>query len=88
MNKGTEQQEKIEFFIPQRNSTQEFNKDLQGNFYPYNVYTDHVVAVIHEYIGGYMFHHMSKVLEPDRAEEATLRGILDVADPWHSRTAQ
>merc|ERR1711953_1268016 len=73
MNKGTEQQEKIEFFIPQRNSTQEFNKDLQ---------------VIHEYIGGYMFHHMSKVLEPDRAEEATLRGILDVADPWHSRTAQ
>jgi kindlin 2 len=70
LNKGTEQSEKIEFFIPQRNSTQEFNKDLQ---------------VIHEYIGGYMFHHMSKVLEPDRAEEATLRGILDVTDPWHSR---
>jgi len=30
LNKGTEQSEKIEFFIPQRNSTQEFNKDLQG----------------------------------------------------------
>ena len=40
MNKGTEQSEKIEFFIPQRNTTQEFNKDLQG------MYTGYVLVYI------------------------------------------
>ena len=42
-----------------------------------------IILVIHEYIGGYMFHHMTKVLEPDDAEEVKLRGLLDVTDPWH-----
>lgn len=70
LNKGSQDSEKIEFFIPSQKNSIDRNKDLQ---------------VIHEYIGGYMFHHMSKVLEPDRAEEATLRGILDVTDPWHNK---
>jgi len=70
LNKGSQDSEKVEFFIPSHKNSNDRNKDLQ---------------VIHEYIGGYMFHHMSKVLEPDRAEEATLRGILDVTDPWHNK---
>merc|ERR1711970_552251 len=43
------------------------------------------LQVIHEYIGGYMFHHMTKQVEPDDAEEVKLRGLLDVTDPWHQK---
>jgi kindlin 2 len=42
------------------------------------------LQVIHEYIGGYMFHHMTKQIEPDDAEEVKLRSLLDVTDPWHN----
>lgn len=75
----------MEFFIPSHKNSNDRNKDLQGNSVITIKQLRNYFLVIHEYIGGYMFHHMSKVLEPDRAEEATLRGILDVTDPWHNK---
>ena len=43
------------------------------------------VLVVHEYIGGYMFHYKNKTSEADRAEsEQTLRSILEVSTPWHN----
>ena len=42
-------------------------------------------SVIHEYIGGYMFHYMNKNTETERGEsEQTLRSILDVTNPWYN----
>lgn len=67
-NKDGDKSDKVEFFISHRSSDSSAIKDLQ---------------VIHEYIGGYMFHHMTKVQEPDSAEDVKLRSLLDVADPWH-----
>ena len=53
---------------------------LEGPYFQ-NVY----VLVIHEYIGGYMFHYMNKQAESERSEsEQTLRSILDVTNPWYN----
>lgn len=78
LNKNQKSEEQIEFFIPltkegDKEPDRRQKKDLQK------------LQVIHEYIGGYMFHYMNKNTETERGEsEQTLRSILDVTNPWYN----
>ncbi|CAG5105754.1 Oidioi.mRNA.OKI2018_I69.chr1.g2421.t2.cds [Oikopleura dioica] len=76
--KNGEDSNAIAFFIPsERNPT--------GNRKTQEYEQRRKLQVVHEYIGGYMFHYKNKTSEADRAEsEQTLRSILEVSTPWHN----
>lgn len=76
LGKDSQEENSISFYIPcPKNAVGEAVERTQRR----------KLQVVHEYIGGYMFHYMNKTSESDRAEsEQTLRSILEVSNPWHT----
>jgi len=77
-DKNSSEDNTIAFFIPSA-------RNAPGSKQQRELEQRRKLQVVHEYIGGYMFHYKNKTSEADRAEsEQTLRSILEVSTPWHN----
>lgn len=78
LDKNASEDKTIAFFIPSA-------RNASGSKQQRELEQRRKLQVVHEYIGGYMFHYKNKTSEADRAEsEQTLRSILEVSTPWHN----